>query len=228
MTSSGHLFKILKSSVGKKIIMAVTGMILIGFVGMHLLGNFQIFSGQEQLNSYAEHLQNLPLLLYPARIFLIIVVFLHIATATLLSWENYCARPVPYAYKNTVQATWASRTMLISGIFIFSFIVYHLLNFTFGTIPSQFSHLIDAQGRHDVYSMVILSFRNRFLSGTYILSMGLLSLHLSHGISSLFQSLGLSDEQIMPVLKKTSIAVALLIFLGSISIPLASLLGVLK
>lgn len=219
----------LKSSIGKKAVMAVTGFFLFGFVLVHMLGNLQIFLGPEALNSYAEHLEDLPFLLWPARLFLLTTLIVHMTVGIQLAIENKNARGlVPYAVKNTVQASVASRTMVMSGLIIFAFIVYHLLHFTWGVTNPEFFHLTDTKGREDVYSMVVLSFRNVYISAAYIFAMAVLCLHLSHGIPSFFQSLGFNDEKWMPKLKCFGIAAAVIIFIGNSSIPAAALLHFLK
>jgi succinate dehydrogenase / fumarate reductase cytochrome b subunit len=220
--------KIFKSSIGRKAVVAVTGLLLSGFVLAHLLGNLQIFLGQEALNSYAEHLQTLPLLLWPARIFLVTVLILHVFFSLQLAVENRRARPVPYAKDETVQAGLPSRTMVISGFMILSFIIYHLLHFTFGVMHPEFFHLLDAKGRHDVYSMMILSFEDPRISGAYVVAMAFLAAHLSHGFGSFAQSLGWVDEKGGERCKRAGIWLAWFIFIGYASIPAASFLGVLK
>lgn len=218
----------LRSSVGKKAVMAVTGLLFAGFVVVHMLGNLQIFLGQEALNAYAKKLQGLPLLLWPARAALLLIFVTHMWLSIKLAIENRRARPVPYASKNTVQASLASRTMMLSGMVLFAFIVYHLLHFTFGVTNPEFFHLVDSKGRHDVYSMSVLSFRNLGISAAYIFSMFILCLHLSHGLASFPQSLGLNNEKCLPKLKVFANTAALLIFIGNSSIPLAVLFNVIK
>ena len=221
-------FKLLKSSVGMKYVMAVTGIFLSLFVIAHLLGNLQIFLGPDALNGYSEHLEELPYLLWPARVILLTALLLHIRTAFCLAIANKKARPIPYGVQDTVQTSYASRTMLITGPLISAFLIYHLLHFTFGVTHPQYAHLHDAQGRDDVYSMVILSFRDWRVSAGYMIAMMLLFFHLSHGLSSLFQSLGLNNDAWKRKLKKGGVILAGLIFLGFASIPLASLLGWIK
>ena len=221
-------FEILKSSVGKKVVMAVTGVFLSLFVIAHLLGNLQIFLGPEALNEYAEHLEELPFLLWPARVILLSALALHVVTALCLAVENKKARPIPYGYQNTVQASYASRTMVASGFIVLAFILYHLLHFTFGVTHPQFSRLRDPKGLEDVYSMVVLSFRDWKVSLSYVAAMALLAFHLSHGFSSLFQSLGLNNDAWKNKLEKGGVLAAFLIFLGYSSIPLAALLGWVK
>ena len=218
-------FKLLKSSLGKKYVMAVTGILLSFFVIGHLLGNLQIFLGADALNEYAEHLEALPYLLWPARVILLVALILHVGVAVKLAIENKKARPIPYGFKNTVQVSYASRTMIISGPLVASFLVYHLLHFTFGVTHPQFFNLRDPKGLEDVYTMVVLSFRDWRVAGAYIVAMALLGFHLSHGLSSLFQSLGLNNEAWKRKLRRGGVVLAALIFLGYASIPLASWLG---
>jgi succinate dehydrogenase / fumarate reductase, cytochrome b subunit len=209
------------SSIGKKMGMAVTGFFLFGFVIAHMLGNLQIFLGAEALNAYAAQLQSLTELLWPARIFLLTNLILHVWLAVRLTAENRRARPVPYGMKKTVQASYASKTMMMTGLIVLAFTIYHLLHFTFGKVHPQYYHLTDAQGRNDVYSMVVLSFRAPWIAAAYILAMIPLCLHLSHGVSSLFQSLGLNHAKYQPVLTWAGKVVGLVIFIGNSSIPLA-------
>ena len=213
------------SSLNKKFVMAVTGMFLMAFVMAHLLGNLQIFLGPEWMNGYAEHLQELPLLLWPARVFLLLTLCVHMTTGIVLAVQNRAARPVRYAKSATLQASPASRTMVFSGLAIFFFVVFHLLHFTFGQIQPEIFPLVDAKGRHDVYSMVILGFRDPWIVSCYLLAMFFLTAHLSHGASSFLQSLGLLSESALPKAKKAGWGLAILVFIGYTSIPLAVLLG---
>jgi len=209
-------------------IVAVTGFILLGFVIVHMLGNLQIFLGQDQLNAYAEHIQELPFLLWPARVFLLLTLLIHMTVAINLAIENKNARPIRYVHGDTVQASFASRTMVMSGLIIFAFIVFHLLHFTFDKIHPEFSNLQDSKGRDDVYSMVVLSFRDPLIAVSYIAAMAVLCFHLSHGLSSFFQSLGLNNEGMRAKIKWAGYALALIIFIGNSSMPLAALLGFLQ
>src|SRR5262245_31754621 len=189
------LNRVFGSSIGKKYIMAVTGCVLFLFVIGHMLGNLQIFLGPETLNRYGHFLQSNVEILWPARIVLLLMVTLHIVSAVKLSAENKAARPVPYEQYEAVASSYASRSLLISWIIFFFYIDYHFLHITV-QIPTtnltgqDFKTLHDAKDRHDVYRMVILGYSNIWVSGFYILGMALLCLHLSHGASSMFQSLG--------------------------------------
>jgi succinate dehydrogenase / fumarate reductase cytochrome b subunit len=221
---------IFSSSLGKKYIMAVTGFVMFLFVIGHLAGNLQIFLGAEAINRYGHFLQSNPELIWPARIFLLVMLVLHIWSAVKLSAENKAARPIPYGNWQPVGSTYASRTMLMSGIIVFVFIVYHLLHFTaqvkyINLTGQSFVDFTDPEKRHDIFKMMVVGFRNPFVSGFYILGMALLCLHLSHGTSSMFQSLGWKSPAYGPFLDKASRWLAVAIFLGYVSIPVAIFLG---
>ena len=221
------------SSLGKKYVMALTGLALVLFVIMHLLGNLQVFLGPEALNRYGHFLQSNPELIWPARLGLLLLVSLHIGSAIQLSRENKAARPIAYAVHDPMRSSYASRTMLMSGLIVLAFIVYHLLHFTL-QIPGinftgqDFRVLQDAQARHDVYRMMVIGYQQPLVAVFYLVAIGLLCLHLSHGISSLFQSLGWKSKQYTPLLEGVAKGVAIVIFLGYSSIPAAVQLGLLK
>ena len=208
--------------------MGVSGAVLFGFIIGHLAGNLQIFEGQDRLNAYSAYLKNLGELLWIARIGLLVMVLVHIKTSIALTLENRAARPIAYAEKKYIKASLASRTMMWSGTVVLAFIIYHLLHFTFLKVHPQYGHLVDAQQRHDVYSMVVLSFQQPAIVVTYIVCLFLLCFHLSHGISSMFQSLGINNLAARPVLSKAAPVIAWLIFAGYAAIPLAVLSGVVK
>ncbi len=214
--------------MGRKSVMAVTGLLLFGFVIIHMIGNLQLFLGQDALNDYAKHLVEMPLLLWPARVVLLAILVTHIFVSMSLAKENRVARPVRYTQGATIQASYASRTMVMSGIIIFLFIVYHLLHFTFGKIQPQFYDQLDAEGRKDVYGMIVYGFQNIYVSGAYVTAMAVLCFHLSHGLQSLFQSLGLRSNALAPLLKKMAVGLSLFIFIGNTSIPLSILLGFVR
>ncbi len=218
------------SSLGKKYIMAVTGGVLLLFVVGHLVGNLQFFLGPEAINRYGHFLQSNPELIWPARITLILMVVLHGWSAITLSLENNAARPVSYAAYQPLGSTYASRTMLVSGLIVFVFIIYHLLHYTaqvqyINLTGQSFVDFTDPERRHDIFKMMVVGFSNRWVSGFYILGLGLLCLHLSHGASSIFQSLGWKNEAYRPFLDKAAQVLAVVIFIGYISIPMAILLG---
>lgn len=217
--------------------MAVTGLALFGFVVVHMLGNLQIFLGANTLNAYGAFLKSQPELLWGFRLALLVFVILHIVAAVQLTAENKRARPVGYESFQVVAASYASRTMLMSGLIIAAFIIYHLLHFTVA-IPAvnllsegsdfpgaDFLELRDDQGRPDIFRMMVLGFSNPLVSGFYIVSMALLCLHLSHGVSSMFQSLGLKSRGAAAWIDRSAWITAIVIFIGNSSIPVAVLLG---
>ena len=217
-----------KTSLGKKYWMALTGCLLMGFVVAHLLGNLQIFLGPDWLNEYAEHLEELPLLLWPARALLASALAVHMTLGILLAVENRRARPVRYAVGATVQASLPSRAMVFLGIAIFTFIVYHLLHFTFGVVDPSIAEMSDAKGRHDVYSMVILGFQNGPVAAVYLIAMFFLAAHLSHGAWSFLQTLGVLREAGIARAKRSALVFSMLVFIGYGSIAVASYAGWLK
>ncbi len=218
------------SSLGKKFIMAGTGLALFLFVALHLAGNLQVFLGPEAINRYGDFLQTNLEIIWPARIGLLIVAGLHVWAAIKLSAENRAARPHPYARSEVVAATYASRTMLMSGLIILAFIIYHLLHFTvqvrsLNLTGRDFLELRDARGRHDVFAMMILGFRNPVVSAFYLVAMFLLFLHLSHGVGAMFQSLGWKGPAYAPCIDRWAVILSWLIFAGYVSIPVCILLG---
>lgn len=218
-----------RSSIGKKIIVALTGLILIGFVIGHLLGNLQIFLGPEYINSYAEKLHALGVLLWVIRGFLLLTVLLHIYFTISLAIDNRRARPIAYKKKTYNKATFASRSMALSGLVLLAFIIFHLAHFTVRVTDPRFQLLkADHLNRYDVYSMMVYGFQSPLVSGFYILAMFLLALHLSHGTSSFFQTLGLNDSKLTPRLASLARIFAWLIFIGFVSIPVAVLLGIIQ
>jgi len=217
----------LTSSVGKKYLMALSGFVLVLFVIGHLLGNLQVFMGPEPINRYSLFLQSLGELLWVARIGLLVMIALHIWTAVSLTLENRAARPIDYMEKNYKKASYASRTMAMSGLIVLAFIIYHLMQFTFMVTHPIYRDLKDPLGRHDVYSMIILGFRQPLIAAGYIVGVFLLCLHLSHGISSMFQSLGLNNNAWRKWLSQGGQFLGWLIFVGYITIPIAVQVGIL-
>ena len=213
--------------------MAITGGAMFLFVIGHLIGNLQVFLGAEAINRYGHFLQSNVEIIWPARISLLAIIGLHIWSASSLSRENRAARPVQYANWKPNSASYASRTMLMSGLIIFAFIIYHLLHYTvmvkqINFTGTDFHTLMDEEKRHDIYSMIILGFSNPLVSVFYLVAIGLLCLHLSHGVGAMFQSLGLKNHTYGPVIDKAAKFVALAIFLGYASIPIAVLFGLGK
>jgi succinate dehydrogenase / fumarate reductase cytochrome b subunit len=222
------LLVFLCSSIGKKWIVGISGALLVFFVLAHLAGNLTIYIGPygEGINRYAEALHASSLVLWGARGGLLLVFLVHIGTALSLVLENRRARPQSYAVKARVQSTIFVRTMALSGLVVLSFLIFHVLQFAAGLSP--FSHLYDADGRHDVAAMIILSFHNPWVSGFYLLSLVLLGMHLSHGISSLFQTFGLNGRKSHGLIRCGAVLVAWVLMAGFASIPLAAVSGCLK
>jgi succinate dehydrogenase cytochrome b subunit len=215
-----------RSSIGKKFIVAATGVVLIVFIIGHLLGNLQIFIGPDWVNGYAEHLRELGPILWVIRVLLLVTVILHIFFTIKLAIENKRARPKNYARKDNVKASFASRHMVVSGLVVFAFIIFHLLHFTGRNFNPQFPLLKnDPLNHYDVYSMMVYGFQNVYVSAFYIVGLFLLTLHLTHGASSFLQSLGLNDKNLTPRLAFLGRVFAWLIFIGYTSIPVAVLCG---
>jgi succinate dehydrogenase / fumarate reductase cytochrome b subunit len=227
-SASGIISRIWRSSLGKKYVMAVTGLGLFIYVIAHMLGNLQIYFGPDKINTYAQFLKSTPAVLWSVRLALLAGVVLHITAGIQLALANRRARPEAYTTRKVVASTLANRTILWSGLIILAFIVFHLAHFTFGFVDPQYLHYRDPANRHDVYRMLIEGFSNPYVSGFYIISMGLLMLHVSHGVSSLFQSLGLRSKKRLVFLDRLAKISALLIFLGNCSIPIAILAKVIK
>jgi succinate dehydrogenase / fumarate reductase cytochrome b subunit len=224
-----HLSSFYRSSIGKKIIVAVTGLILIGFIIGHLIGNLQLFLGPDWINSYAEHLQALGPFLWLIRLFLLATVVIHIYVTIRLAIDNRRAWPARYKEHDYTKATFASRYMWLSGLVVLAFIFYHLAHFTFVVADPRLKALKpDALGRHDVFSMMVYGFQNVIVSAFYVVAIFLLMLHLTHGISSFLQSLGLNDKKLTPRLARAGRVLAWLIFIGYTSMPVAVLLGLVK
>jgi succinate dehydrogenase / fumarate reductase cytochrome b subunit len=223
-----NLKRLYQSSLGKKYIMALTGLGLLVFVIIHMAGNLQIFLGPEPINAYAAFLKSKPALLWTARAGLLAIALLHIVSAIQLARANQSARPIGYSTDKVAAASFAARTIVVSGLIILMFIVYHLLHFTTGTIDPHLLEVEDSLRRHNVYRMMVEGFSNPLASAFYIVSMGLLCLHLSHGVSSTFQSLGLRRKSFARALDRVAKISALIIFLGNCSIPVAILAGLVK
>lgn len=216
------------SSIGKKIWMAITGLTFIGFVTGHLIGNLQIFLGQEKLNAYAVFLHDLGKVLWIVRGTLALFLVIHVWTGIRLYLQNKAARPVSYQRRKSVETDVTSRTMIWSGLGIFMYVAYHLLHFTFITTNPAYASLTDAAGRFDVYSMVIHGFRNYLISAVYLVAMFALAFHINHALPSLLQTLGLTRPEYRTGLKRVGNIAAILFFAGYASMPVAVLLNLIS
>ena len=211
------------STVGKKIVMAVTGILMFAFVMGHLLGNLQVFEGPAKLNAYGAFLHSIGELLWPVRAILLIAIALHIIATVQLGLRNKRARPIGYSVKKAIASSYASRTMYWSGPIVLAFIIFHLLHLTAGYIHPGAAYI-----EGDVYHNVVSGFQVWWVSVSYIVAISLLGLHLRHGLWSMFQTLGIHQPQYTARLQTTALVIALLIVLGYISIPISVLLGLVK
>jgi succinate dehydrogenase / fumarate reductase, cytochrome b subunit len=207
------------STNGKKAVMAVTGVILFGFVIGHMVGNLQVYEGPEVFNNYAKILRLFPIALWVVRLTLLASVVLHITATVQLALRKKKARPVAYAKKDSIASTYASRTMYWSGPIVLAFVIYHLLQFTFGVTGVPYYQ----EGK--AYENLVGGFQQPVISGFYVIAMVLLCLHLRHGLWSALQTLGVNHPRYTPILKHLATAVALLIAIGFISIPVSVLIG---
>jgi succinate dehydrogenase / fumarate reductase cytochrome b subunit len=209
------------STIGKKIVVAVTGLILFGFVIGHLIGNLQVFLGAEALNNYSAFLKHTRSLLWGTRLVLLVSVLLHIVYTVQLNRLNRASRPIGYLQHKPLQASVASRFMLWSGIFLLFYIGFHLLHLTFGVTYKPFSET-------DVYANVVNGFMQWPVTGIYILGMIALAFHLNHGIYSVFQTLGFNNPSYNRWRRGFAVGASIAIAAGYISIPAAVLLGIVR
>jgi succinate dehydrogenase / fumarate reductase cytochrome b subunit len=229
------LLRFCSSSIGRKWIVALTGLALFGFVVGHLIGNLQIFLGPESINRYGAFLQGTGELLWVVRLGLLAMLVLHIVFTIQLRLENRAARGAKYAVTRYRAASTPARWMALSGLMVLCFVIYHLLHFTVqvpavNLVPGgvNFEDLHDAKARHDVYGMMVRGFQVKVISLFYLLGVGLLALHLQHGLMSMCQTLGWNTGKLRPLWEKGGPAFAWLIFLGYASIPVAVLAGIVK
>jgi succinate dehydrogenase / fumarate reductase cytochrome b subunit len=209
--------------VGKKVVMGITGLIGVGFVIVHALGNLLVFRGSDAINSYSRFLKSSGEFLWTLRIILIVAVILHVIAAVQLTRQSRAARGIGYTKHETQVATVSSRTMRWGGALLLVFIVLHILHFTTGTIrPSGvFSH-------EDVYANVVLSFRIWWVSLFYVIAMVALGLHLYHGAWSSVRSIGVSPPSADPLHRRVSLVIALFVWAALTSIPIAVLAGLVR
>lgn len=222
--------------------MAITGLLLVIFVIMHMLGNLNLFLGPDTLNHYSKMLQQSKPLLWTFRMGLLTVAIVHVVTAFSLYRENKKARPVGYARRHTIQATLASLTMAITGSVVLIFIIYHILHFTVMAFHPEYKEMETAvqpasalyqvlapvhegEQYHDVFKMVTTAFSNVWISLFYIISVGFLCMHLSHGMGSMFQSIGLRTPRLAPWISNTSRWLAIAIFIGMAAVPASVLIA---
>ena len=202
--------KFLNTSVGKKVVMAITGQCFCAFLIVHLAGNLTLFLGQSHFDKYAKQLENLPMLIYPAEAVLILLALFHIGAALKLTLGNKSARPVGYAvYNSKARGDWASSKMFLTGVFILAFLILHLVQFKFAERPDD-----------SLYNVVFNAFTQPLWVGVYVAFIAILSTHLAHGFQSAFQSLGINHPKYTPLIKKLSYVYAFVMWAGYTTIPL--------
>ena len=217
------LATLLGSSIGKKVVMAVTGIVLFGYVAGHVTGNLLVFLGPEAINDYGRFLHTFlhGAGIWIARAVLLAAVALHVWAAVSLALDNRRARPVGYRGRKNRESTFASRTMILSGPVLAAFVVYHLAHFTTGSAHPDF-----VPG--DVYHNLVAGFRSRGASAFYVVAMLALGLHMYHGVWSMLQTLGANHPRWNPLRNRVSKLATVLIVAGFLSVPVAVVLGMLK
>lgn len=226
MNLLGSLFH---SSIGRKFLMAFTGLVLFGFVTGHLIGNLQIFLPPAKINAYAHTLESLGAVLWLIRAFLLLCLVIHVWLAIQLTLENRAARPQSYGVNHVNRATLASRIMTRTGLVVLAFIPFHLAHYTVRAGSPEWSEhtfrLTDGTLVRDVHTMLVQGFSNGWVSAFYIFAVGILAYHLSHGIVSAVQTIGLKNEQWTRQVERFAVIFCWLYFLLNAAIPLAVLGG---
>ncbi len=224
-----------KSSIGKKFVVALTGIILVLYLAGHMIGNLLVFGGREPFNEYAEFLHHVAHGggIWIARAVLLVALVLHVAATIALVRQNKAAR-TGYEFNNTIQASKSSRVMIWTGLTILAFVIYHLLHFTihagntYGTYVDPAHFAATGKERPDAWKMVIDGFSVWYVSAFYILAMTLLCSHLGHGVASIFQTLGFNSKKARPLLEKISWGYGVIIWLGFVAVPVAVLAHLVK
>ena len=222
-----RLIRLFGTSIGRKLVVAVTGAMLLGFLFAHMLGNMALFQGPESLNAYAAWLQGHPLV-WAARTGLLGIFGVHVVTTISLALESSAARPTAYTRKEAIAATLSSRYIVVTGLLTLFFVVFHLLHFTFGVVQPEHYRYVDESGRHDVFAMIVYGFQNVWVSTSYIVAMAVLGFHLNHGIASLFQTFGINHESYNTMIRVSARGLVAILVLGNVSIPILVLAGVIQ
>jgi succinate dehydrogenase / fumarate reductase, cytochrome b subunit len=219
-----------RSTIGKKIIMAVTGLIWVGFVILHMAGNLQAFIGAEKLNNYAAMLHGpLEEVVLLQRVVLFVALVLHVLMAWQLTRRAAAARPVEYKMREPQVSTYSSRLMRWGGVILLVFIVLHILHFTTRNIgPSGFAERVDANGHFDVYNAVVSSFRIWWVTLLYVATMIFLGFHLWHGAWASIRTLGYAKPSDNPLKRRIAAGLATVVWVGFITVPIAVLLGIIR
>lgn len=217
-----------QSSVGRKIIMAVTGFVLVAFVCVHLLGNSSVFIGADAINAYAQKLHSLGPFVWVFRLVMLAAFAIHIFFGIQLTLENKAATPEKNVQIKRLKTGFGAETMIVSGLVMLAFVIYHLLHFTVRvTNPDIYIPLGD-HGMVDVYVMMVKGFSSALSVIIYLVGLGFLFLHVSHGFQSLFQTLGLSNDKSLPFMEMVSKLVGVVLLVGYISIPMLVVFGLIK
>lgn len=211
------------SSIGLKLAMAVSGFMMVGFLLAHLSGNLLVFAGADAINAYARGLRNFLPVLWFLRLGLIFSVMIHISSALALTKKNRSARPKAYATRSWRTTSTSAKSMMLTGLVILSFVIFHLLHLTFHVTHVEFKNLAP----FDVYSTLMISFKSPALCFFYALSVILLMTHLSHGITSFFQTIGFRHKAFQPLIDKLGPCISFALSLGYLSIPLSIYFGLI-
>jgi succinate dehydrogenase / fumarate reductase cytochrome b subunit len=221
-----RLIRLFRTSIGRKLVVALTGVLLLGFLLAHMAGNLVILQGPDALNAYAAWMQGHPLL-WGLRLALLVIVAVHIVAAVGLARENRASRPVRYRHRPVLASFLPGRFMVVSGLLVLAFLVFHLLHLTARVVMPELGAMTDADGRVDVYRGVVLSFSDPLVAGFYLAALLLLGLHLLHAVESLFQTFGFNHESYQTLIRVLAPTLTLLIVAGFATVPLLVLAGML-
>lgn len=224
------LQRFLSSTIGLKVLMAVTGLLMFGFVIAHMVGNLQVFLGPDQYNHYAEFLQGQPEILWIARLALLGAVFAHVGSAVALVKRSRAARPKGYQDHSWLGSSYAVRTMRFGGLIVLAFIAFHLAQFTVAGVGiEEFRHCEWASGEFHCYAYqnFVQGFQSPLVVGFYIVAQVFLGMHLAHGVWSMLRTLGLSNPRYIELAQKGAVAFGVLIAVGNIVMPIAAFAGLL-
>jgi len=220
--------RLLSDSIGRKVVMAITGLLMVLFVVGHMLGNWSIFAGANGINTYAEKLHGLPVVVWATRVVMLAAVLFHLVISIQITLENNQATPSKYAVDRSLRATFAGKNMIWTGLLLGAFIIFHLFHFTIRSVPGlEIVQVQELSGRFDVFAMVAGAFGKAFTAVVYVVAMVSLFLHLTHGIQSTFQSLGLNNPKTMPGFVKFGTVLSVIFLLGYGSIPVAIFFGLI-
>ena len=220
--------QLMQSSVGRKIIMAVTGFVLVAFVCVHLLGNSSIFIGADAINAYAQKLHSLGPFVWVFRLVMLTAFAIHIFFGIQLTLENRAATPEKNVQIKRLKTGFGAETMIVSGLVMLAFVIYHLLHFTVRVTNPEIYVPLGDHGMVDVFVMMVNGFSSALSVIIYVIGLGFLFLHVSHGFQSLFQTLGLSNDKSLPFMEMVSKLVGVVLLVGYISIPMLIVFGLVK